>query len=41
MADFAIFSFAKDPPEQGEWMASAALRILEGVRPVDIPMVEN
>lgn len=41
MADFVLYDIGKIPEEQGEWAASAALRILGGEKPSDIPMVEN
>ncbi len=41
LAPLVIFSFAKEPEEQGEWMAATALRILDGASPAEIPMVEN
>ena len=41
LAPFVIFTFAKDPEEQGEWMAATALRVLDGTSPAEIPMVEN
>lgn len=41
LSPFVIFTFAKDPEEQGEWMAATALRVLAGESPADIPMVEN
>ncbi|WP_143890848.1 ABC transporter substrate-binding protein [Desulfomicrobium baculatum] len=41
LAPYVIFTFAKDPEEQGEWMALTALRVLGGESPASIPMVEN
>ncbi len=41
LAPYVIFTFAKDPEEQGEWMALTALRVLGGESPAAIPMVEN
>jgi len=41
LAPYVVFTFAKDPEEQGEWMASTALRILDGAQPASIPIVEN
>lgn len=41
LAPYVIFTFAKDPEEQGEWMALTALRVLDGESPASIPMVEN
>lgn len=41
LAPYVIFTFAKDPEEQGEWMALTAVRVLDGESPASIPMVEN
>jgi hypothetical protein len=41
LAPYVIFTFAKDPEEQGEWMARTALRVLDGESPAAIPMAEN
>ncbi len=41
MADYAVLSFAKIPEEQGEWSAKAALEILDGKSPKNIPITEN
>lgn len=41
LSPYVIFTFAKEPEEQGEWMAATALRVLDGENPADIPMVEN
>ena len=41
LAPYVVFTFAKDPEEQGEWMALTALRVLGGESPASIPMVEN
>ncbi|WP_461210183.1 ABC transporter substrate-binding protein [Desulfocurvus sp. DL9XJH121] len=41
LAEFAVFTFSKIPEEQGAWMASTALRILDGESPADIPLAEN
>ena len=41
MTPFVIFNLAKIPEEQGEFAAAAALRILSGSRPEDIPVVQN
>jgi len=40
-APLTVFTFAKKPEEQGQWMAATALRILRGESPADIPLVEN
>lgn len=40
-ADNSLFTFGMVPQEQGEWAASAALRILGGVKPSEIPLAEN
>ncbi|GEO15742.1 hypothetical protein MAE02_34380 [Microvirga aerophila] len=36
-----LIGVAKYPEEQGRWLAQAALRVLEGVRPSDIPLTYN
>ena len=41
MAKYVLASFAKDPSEQGEWAANAALQILMGKEPKDIPITTN
>ena len=41
MMPYAIFGLTKVAREQGEWAARAALEILHGKRPGDIPMVPN
>ena len=41
MAKYVLFSFARSPQEQGSWAAQAALRILDGEKPQDIPMAQN
>ena len=41
MADFVLISFAKSSQEQGAWAASAALKILSGIKPTDIPVEKN
>jgi ABC-type uncharacterized transport system substrate-binding protein len=41
MAPYSLVTLAKSPEEQGEWSAKAALRILDGTRPAEIPVVEN
>ena len=37
----AIFGVGKSPEEQGRWAAKAALRILDGVSPKNIPLAYN
>ncbi len=37
----SLFGVVKSPQEQGRWAAQAALRILEGVQPSDIPVSYN
>lgn len=37
----AMLGVAKLPEEQGRWAAQAALKILDGVRPADIPLAYN
>lgn len=41
MAPFAMITYGKLASEQGEWAAATAIRILEGTRPADIPVVQN
>ncbi len=41
MAEKTIFTYAKDPLEQGEWAATAALEIIGGKSPANIPVVKN
>lgn len=41
MTDFCVFGFTKVPGEQGIWAAKAAIQILEGKKPVDIPLARN
>lgn len=41
MTPFAILGVTKVPEEQGEWAGKAALRIIDGLAPRDIPIVSN
>jgi hypothetical protein len=41
LAPYALFTIAKIPQEQGRWAARTVLRILQGTKPVDIPIVQN
>lgn len=41
MKDYALVTFATVPAEQGEWAAKAALKILDGATPGNIPVVTN
>lgn len=41
MMDFCVFGFTKVPREQGIWAAKAAIQILEGKKPGDIPLAKN
>lgn len=41
MMDFCVFGFTKVPREQGIWAAKAAIQILEGKKPGDIPLARN
>lgn len=41
MAPYALLGFSKVPQEQGEWAGKAALRILGGTSPSEIPLVVN
>jgi len=41
MSPFVHVVYSKLPDEQGEWAASAALKILSGILPSHIPLAEN
>jgi ABC-type uncharacterized transport system substrate-binding protein len=41
MTPYVIFTLAKLPEEQGSYAAGAALKILDGAKPSDIPVVTN
>jgi ABC-type uncharacterized transport system substrate-binding protein len=41
MAEAVLVTFANQPEEQGEWAAFAALQILSGKSPSEIPLVKN
>ncbi|MEJ2619656.1 MAG: hypothetical protein P8163_05215 [Candidatus Thiodiazotropha sp.] len=41
MMPYSMLGFTKIPEEHGEWAAKAALAILDGVSPTDIPIVSN
>lgn len=41
MMPYSMFGLTKVPEEQGEWGARAALAILDGERPIDIPIIAN
>jgi ABC-type uncharacterized transport system substrate-binding protein len=41
MAPFVVFTLAKSSEEQGSFAAGAALQILDGVKPEDIPLQTN
>jgi ABC-type uncharacterized transport system substrate-binding protein len=41
MMPYSVLGFTKIPEEHGEWAAKAALAILDGVSPTDIPIVSN
>ncbi len=41
MAPYSLLTLAKSSQEQGEWSAQAALSILGGTPPSDIPVAEN
>jgi ABC-type uncharacterized transport system substrate-binding protein len=41
MAPYVLLDFAKVAEEQGSWAAHAALKILDGTSPADIPVVKN
>jgi len=41
MAPYALLTYGKVAQEQGIWSAKAALKILDGSSPADIPLVKN
>lgn len=41
MMPYALLGISKLPEEQGEWSAQAALKILDGVKPSEIPLTQN
>lgn len=41
MMPYTVLGLTKIPEEQGEWAALAALAILDGTKPTDIPIVSN
>jgi ABC-type uncharacterized transport system substrate-binding protein len=41
MVTLNMFSMTKIPREQGEWAAKVAIKILEGSKPSDIPIIAN
>ena len=41
MAPYVLIAYTKDAQEQGEWAATTALQILEGISPSGIPMTTN
>ncbi|MEM8811655.1 MAG: ABC transporter substrate binding protein [Pseudomonadota bacterium] len=41
LAPYTLLAVAKRPEEQGRWAAQAALRILDGVSPANIPLTYN
>jgi len=41
MAPVALMTYAKSAEEQGAWSATAALKMLDGTSPADIPIVKN
>lgn len=41
MTQFSVLGIAKKPQEQGRWAAQAALKILNGVSPTEIPIEKN
>jgi ABC-type uncharacterized transport system substrate-binding protein len=41
MASYALLTYGKVAQEQGIWSAKAALNILDGTSPADIPLVKN
>ena len=41
MAPYVLIAYTKDAQEQGEWAATTAMQILEGISPSGIPMTTN
>jgi len=41
MMSYALLGIVKLPEEQGEWAAQAALKILDGAKPSEIPLARN
>lgn len=41
MAPYSLITVATKPEEQGNWAAHQAIRIIEGVEPLSIPIVKN
>lgn len=41
LAPYALVTLEKSPEEQGQWSAEAALKILDGTSPADIPIAFN
>jgi ABC-type uncharacterized transport system substrate-binding protein len=41
MMPFALIGYVKVPEEQGEWAANAAIEIMNGKSPADIPGAAN
>lgn len=41
MMPYSLMGLTKVPEEHGEWAAEAALAILQGANPIDIPIVSN
>lgn len=41
MMNYSVLGIIKSPEEQGKWSAEAALRILDGEHPSDIPIAKN
>ncbi len=41
MTEFVVLGITKKPDEQGRWAAQAALKILQGKSPADIPIGKN
>ncbi|MEZ5671493.1 MAG: ABC transporter substrate binding protein [Thiotrichaceae bacterium] len=41
MMPYALLGIVKSPEEQGEWAAQAALKILDGTKPSEIPIARN
>jgi ABC-type uncharacterized transport system substrate-binding protein len=41
MVNLNMFSMTKIPREQGEWAAKVALKIMDGSKPSEIPIIAN
>ena len=41
MMPYSAFGYTKVASEQGEWAANAAIKILDGISPGEIPLATN